>query len=115
MKEYDALRALAALAQGSRLAVYRLLVKRGPDGYPAGEISDKLGIPGPTLSFHLKELALAGLVTVRRESRFMHYSANFERMNSLVGYLTENCCSLGTTCAPSCAPAETTSRKRKIA
>jgi DNA-binding transcriptional ArsR family regulator len=115
MNEYDALAALAALAQGSRLAVYRLLVKRGPDGYPAGDIGEKLGIPGPTLSFHLKELAQAGLVTVRKESRFMHYSANFERMNTLVAYLSENCCSLGGTCAPSCAPAATTNRKKRTA
>jgi ArsR family transcriptional regulator len=112
MKECDALQALAALAQETRLAVFRLLVKRGPDGFAAGEIGEVLAIPGPTLSFHLKELARAGLVTARRRSRFMHYSANFEHMNALVEYLTENCCSLGATCAPSCGPDVPTNRKR---
>ena len=84
--------ALAALAQESRLSVYRLLVKRGPAGFAAGEISAQLGIPGPTLSFHLKELSQAGLVTARKESRYIYYAANFERMNALLAYLTENCC-----------------------
>lgn len=102
MIESDAVAALAALAQGSRLSVYRLLVKRGPEGYPAGEIAMRLGIPGPTLSFHLKELAQAGLVTARRDGRFQHYSASFERMNGLVAYLTENCCGLGAACEPAC-------------
>jgi len=115
MNERDAIGALSALAQESRLTVYRLLVKRGPEGYPAGEIGEKLAIPGPTLSFHLKELSQAGLVTVRREGRFLHYSANFERMNALVAYLTENCCSLGSACTPSCAPSTVTSRRRKSA
>ena len=82
----------------SRLAVFRLLVERGPAGYPAGEIGERLEIPGPTLSFHLKELAQAGLVTARKESRFVYYTANFEQMNALVAYLTENCCSLGVSC-----------------
>jgi ArsR family transcriptional regulator len=114
MKERDALRALAALAQQSRLAVYRLLVKRGPDGHTAGEISDRLSIPGPTLSFHLKELAHAGLVTARRQSRFVHYSANFDHMNGLVAYLTENCCGAGTTCAPACAPDHLALTRKKM-
>jgi len=103
MIESDAVTALAALAQESRLSVYRLLVKRGPEGYPAGEIATRLGIPGPTLSFHLKELAQAGLVAARREGRYLHYSASFERMNGLVAYLTENCCGLGGACEPACA------------
>jgi len=115
MKEHEAISALAALAQASRLAVYRLLVRRGPEGYPAGEIGERLEIPGPTLSFHLKELAQAGLVAVRKEGRFMHYSANFDRMSALVAYLTENCCSLGATCAPVCAPSSTSDRRRKSA
>jgi ArsR family transcriptional regulator len=115
MKSMDVIDALAAIAQESRLAIYRLLVQRGPEGYTPGEISEHLGIPGPTLSFHLKELAQAGLVTVRRKSRFMHYSASFERMNALVSYLTENCCSLGTACDVACAPAATTRRRRKSA
>ena len=112
MKNQDIVGALAALAQDSRLAVYRLLVKRGPDGLAVGEISEKLEIPGPTLSFHLKELAQAGLVTARKESRFVYYAANFERMNALLAYLTENCCGVGATCAPACMPSTTTERKK---
>jgi DNA-binding transcriptional ArsR family regulator len=100
MNQNDVLGALSALAQESRLAVFRLLVKRGPEGYAAGEIGERLAIPGPTLSFHLKELAQAGLVSVRKESRFMYYSANFARMNEVLAYLTENCCSLGSVCTP---------------
>jgi DNA-binding transcriptional ArsR family regulator len=114
MKSQDAVGALAALAQDSRLAVYRLLVKRGPDGFAVGEISEKLAIPGPTLSFHLKELAQAGLVTARKESRFVYYAANFDRMNSLLAYLTENCCG-GAGCVPACVPRTATERQRKSA
>jgi DNA-binding transcriptional ArsR family regulator len=115
MNQQDVIAALGALAQDSRLAIYRLLVKRGPEGYAAGEISDLLRIAGPSLSFHLKELAHAGLVTARKDGRFIYYSAHFERMNRLVGYLTENCCSQGVVCAPVCAPNNTTERKRKSA
>lgn len=115
MKNQDVVGALAALAQESRLAVYRLLVKRGPGGLVVGDIGEKLGIPGPTLSFHLKELAQAGLVTARKESRFVYYAANFERMNALLAYLTENCCGAGAACAPACAPNPSTERKRKSA
>lgn len=104
MKQQDVLAALAALAQESRLAVFRLLVKRGPDGYTPGEISELLGIPAPTLSFHLKELSKAGLLSVSRRSRFMHYQARFDRMSELLAYLTENCCSLGSACDAACAP-----------
>jgi ArsR family transcriptional regulator, arsenate/arsenite/antimonite-responsive transcriptional repressor len=115
MKEKSAVAALAALAQESRLAVFRLLVQRGPDGYPAGEISARLRIPGPTLSFHLKELAAAGLVAARKDGRFIYYSPNFERMRTLVGYLTDNCCSLAATCAPECAAPVVSGRNRKSA
>ena len=115
MKDREVLGALAALAQDSRLAVYRLLVQRGPEGFSVGEIGEKLDIPGPTLSFHLKELAQARLVTARKESRFVYYTANFARMNHLVAYLTENCCSLGGKCAPVCAPAQSRDRRRKTA
>ena len=104
MKQEDVLKALAALAQESRLAVFRLLVKRGPEGYTPGEISELLGIPAPTLSFHLKELSKAGLLSVRRRSRFMHYQARFDRMSELLAFLTENCCSLGSACDAACAP-----------
>jgi ArsR family transcriptional regulator, arsenate/arsenite/antimonite-responsive transcriptional repressor len=112
MKQDHVVSALAALAQESRLAVFRLLVKRGPEGFAAGEIGARLAIPGPTLSFHLKELAQAGLVSARRDGRYLHYSANFARMNELLGYLTENCCSLGGQCEPSCAPARPAARRR---
>lgn len=115
MNSNDVVESLAALAQDSRLAVYRLLVKRGPEGFAAGELAERLKIPGPTLSFHLKALSQARLVTTRKESRFIYYSANFERMNDLVGYLTENCCSLGSDCGKSCAPAAPAANKRKTA
>ena len=112
MKSQDVVGALAALAQDSRLAVFRLLVTCGPDGLAAGEIGDKLAIPGPTLSFHLKELAQAGLVAARKQSRFVYYAANFDHMNALVAYLTENCCGAETNCGPACAPASRTGRRK---
>jgi ArsR family transcriptional regulator, arsenate/arsenite/antimonite-responsive transcriptional repressor len=115
MNENDTVSALAALAQESRLAVFRLLVQRGPDGYSAGEISEQLAIPGPTLSFHLKELLVAGLLAARKDGRFIYYSPRFERMRELVGYLTDNCCNLGATCAPECAELVHARRKRKSA
>ena len=115
MKSADVVGALAALAQESRLAVFRLLVRRGPDRLAAGEIGELLAIPGPTLSFHLKELAQAGLVTARKQGRFVYYAANFGRMNALLGYLTENCCG-GAACAPACDPgAAEPARRRKTA
>jgi len=115
MKSNDAIRAFGALASDARLSVYRLLVKRGPEGYTPSELSRRLDIPAPTLSFHLKGLVQAGLVLSRREARNLFYSPNFEHMNGLVGFLTDNCCSLaekacGTTCEPRSAPAQ--SRKR---
>jgi ArsR family transcriptional regulator, arsenate/arsenite/antimonite-responsive transcriptional repressor len=103
--------ALAALAHESRLALYRLLVKRGPEGYTPGEICERLGIPSPTLSFHLKSLTAAGLITARREGRFLFYSAGFEQMNDIIGFLTEHCCTLATDCRTSCAPTRSTKRK----
>ena len=92
MKTNDAIKALAALAQGTRLGVYRLLVQRGPEGLPPGTIAEKLDLPNATLSFHLKELSQAGLVSARQEGRFIYYAANYPAVNALVGYLTENCC-----------------------
>ena len=92
MENKSAVTALAALAQDSRLAVFRLLVQTGPEGLPAGKIAESLGVPPSSLSFHLKELSHAGLVTSRQESRFVIYSANFQAMNELIAYLTENCC-----------------------
>jgi len=93
MKLQDAISAMGALAQESRLSIFRLLVRRGPDGFTPSALGEKLGVPAPTLSFHLKELQRAGLVTARREGRFLHYSANFPQVQALVGYLTEQCCS----------------------
>jgi ArsR family transcriptional regulator len=92
MKSTDVVNALSALAQESRLAVFRLLVKRGPDGFTPSVIAEKLGIAAPTLSFHLKELQNAGLVAVRREGRFLFYSTRFDRMKGLVAFLTDECC-----------------------
>jgi DNA-binding transcriptional ArsR family regulator len=94
MKSEDAIECLGALAQESRLTIYRLLVKRGPEGYTPGDLATKIEIPAPTLSFHLKELQRADLVTVRRDGRFLYYSANFEAMGELIEFLTDNCCSL---------------------
>jgi ArsR family transcriptional regulator len=92
MKENDAIKALAALAQPTRLAIFRLLVTVGPDGLNVGVIQEHLDLASATLSFHLKELTHAGLVTSRQEGRFVFYAPEIERMNDLVGFLTENCC-----------------------
>jgi len=83
---------LAALAQDTRLSIFRLLVEAGPDGVPAGRIGETLAVPPATLSFHLKELAHAGLVAPRQEGRFVYYSADFECMAALMTFLTQNCC-----------------------
>lgn len=99
MNTKTAVRALAALAQDSRLEVFRLLVQAGPAGLPAGEIAARLGIPPSTLSFHVKTLAQAGLVESRQESRFIYYFASFTAMNELIGFLGENCCG-GQPCPP---------------
>jgi DNA-binding transcriptional ArsR family regulator len=113
MKSESVVAALAALAQDSRLALFRLLVKRGPEGYAAGEIGERLGIPAPTLSFHLKTLASARLISARKEGRFLYYSANFAQMNGIVSFLTAHCCSLGTDCSPqACAPSATAARRK---
>jgi len=99
--------ALSALANEHRLAVFRLLVQTGPKGMAAGAIADRLELPASSLSFHLAHLTRAGLIVQRRESRSLIYSADFEAMNALVGFLTENCCG-----GASCAPASS-SKKRK--
>jgi ArsR family transcriptional regulator, arsenate/arsenite/antimonite-responsive transcriptional repressor len=88
----QAIDALSGLAQESRLAAFRLLVQAGPQGLPAGVVGEKLRLPPATLSFHLAHLARAGLVRSRQEGRFVIYSADYESMNRLVGFLTENCC-----------------------
>ncbi len=92
MEKTDAIAALAALAQESRLDVFRLLVEAGPDGLPAGQIGERLGLPSATLSFHLNQLKRAGLVTFRREGRSLIYMAEYSAMNALLGFLTANCC-----------------------
>ncbi|MDE2229655.1 MAG: helix-turn-helix transcriptional regulator [Alphaproteobacteria bacterium] len=104
MKADDAVVALGAVAHGHRLAVYRLLVKRGPAGLPAGEIASRLELPPSSLTFHLQQLLRAGLVTQRRLGRRLIYAADYAAMNGLVAYLTENCCG-GAACAPACQPA----------
>lgn len=88
----NAVDALAALAQESRLAVFRLLVEAGPAGLTPGRIAETLGLPAATLSFHLRNLSHAGLVDSRQDGRFLIYTARFDTMNALVAYLTENCC-----------------------
>ena len=92
METSYAVTALAALAQASRLAVFRLLVEAGPEGLPAGRIGERLGVPPSSLSFHLKELSHAGLIRSDQQGRYVIYSANFDAMNDLVAFLTENCC-----------------------
>jgi DNA-binding transcriptional ArsR family regulator len=92
MEKSDAIAALSALAQGNRLDVFRLLVQAGVNGLAAGRIGEQLGLPLPTLSFHLSQLKQAGLVTVQREGRSLIYAAGYPTMNALLGYLTKNCC-----------------------
>src|SRR5437016_825058 len=92
MEIKTAVAALGALAQETRLAIFRLLIAAGPQGVSAGSIGEKLDVPPATLSFHLKELGHAKLVTPRQEGRFIYYSANFEEMAALMTFLTENCC-----------------------
>jgi DNA-binding transcriptional ArsR family regulator len=108
MESTFAVAALAALAQDSRLQVYRLLVQAGPEGIAASELAERLGIPPNTLSFHLKTLSHASLVVARPEGRFIYYSANYAQMNALLGFLTENCCG-----GRSCAPAAAAPRRRR--
>ena len=93
MKPAQVVKALAALAQPTRLAIYRLLVARGPEGVAAGQVAGKLKRSPATLSFHFRTLSHAGLLESRQEGRFVYYSANFAVMNGMVAYLTENCCS----------------------
>jgi DNA-binding transcriptional ArsR family regulator len=111
MKTKSIVRALAAIAHESRLEAYRYLVQAGPAGLPAGRLSELVKIPPSSLSFHLKELVNAGLLSSRQEGRFVFYSAEYEAMNSLLVYLTDNCCG-GNPCTPvnvnACAAAEKT-------
>jgi DNA-binding transcriptional ArsR family regulator len=92
MKTEEAVTALSALAQPSRLELFRLLVRRGPAGLPAGEIAERIGIPATTLSFHLGQLTRAGLLRARRHGRSIVYGADYARMGALVAFLSEHCC-----------------------
>src|ERR1700743_73197 len=114
MKKPDALAALSALAQENRLDAYRLLVQAGPEGVSAGEVATSLGLSPNTLTFHFDRLREAGLVTVRRDGRSMIYAAQYDTMNALLGYLTENCCQGNAEqCAPAaCKPAK--SKRHKV-
>jgi len=113
MEKTDAIAALSALAQESRLDIFRLLVQAGHEGLPAGQVGERLGLPSATLSFHLNQLRHAGLVTFRRKGRSLIYVAEYSAMNELLAYLTENCCR-GDTAACGvgvCDPASITSQE----
>ena len=110
MNAADAISALGALAQEHRLALFRLLVQAGPEGMPAGQIAVKLGVPSSSLSFHLAHLNRAGLINQRRESRSLIYSAQYDAMDRLLGYLMENCCG-----GAGCAPSQDNTQERKKA
>jgi ArsR family transcriptional regulator len=115
MEKTEAVTALAALAQENRLGIFRLLVEAGPQGLPAGEIADALGLAPNTLTFHFDRLRVAGLVGVRRDGRSMIYAARFESMNGLIGYLTDQCCGgQPEKCVPS-RRAKAEKRKRETA
>ena len=108
MKAESAIEALGALAQEHRLALFRLLVQAGPDGMAAGALAEALGVPNSSLSFHLAHLNRAGLIEQQRQGRSLIYTANYDAMNALVGFLTENCCG-GATCAP--APSQPATKR----
>ena len=110
MKTNEAIKGLAALAQETRIGIYRLLVEQGPEGLPASVLAEKLDLPNATFSFHVKELSQAGLVTARQSGRFIYYSANYPAMNDHVGYLPKNCCN-GKECGVGPAPVKTPRRK----
>jgi ArsR family transcriptional regulator len=114
MKNREAVHALAALAHEHRLAVFRLLVKQGPEGLPAGTIGERVGLIPSSLTFHLQALLRAGLITQVRQSRQLIYSADFPTMNALVGFLTEACCAAsGSSCEVQCAPRKSSRPARR--
>lgn len=122
MEITTAVSTLAALAQETRLAIFRLLIEAGRDGESAGRIGETLKVPGATLSFHLKELARAGLVATRQERQFIYYTVDFERMAELMTFLTQNCCQgmpekcltvVETALGKCCAPAKKSQSKLK--
>jgi ArsR family transcriptional regulator, arsenate/arsenite/antimonite-responsive transcriptional repressor len=106
MKSVQAIHALSALAQEHRLALFRLLVRTGPAGLPAGRIAEELGVPNSSLSHHLAQLHEAGLVAQRRDGRSLIYSADYAAMDALVGFLMENCCQGAECAAPAAATKE---------
>ncbi len=106
MEQHQALEQLSALAHATRLDIFRLLVRAGPAGLPAGAIGDELAVAAPTLSFHLKELRQAGLIASERDGRSQIYRAEYPAMNALLSYLSEECCR-GSGCAPSPSPTPT--------
>jgi DNA-binding transcriptional ArsR family regulator len=111
MKPNQAVAILAALAQETRLSIFRALVQAGAEGLAAGRIAEAVGAPASTLSFHLKELSAAGLVRSRQDGRFIYYSANYPAMNELLGFLTEKCCQM----SPGCKPAANAATTKRIA
>src|SRR5882672_10385026 len=114
METDTAVAALAALAQQNRLEVFRLLVQTGATGLPAGRIAERLGIAAPTLSFHLAQLRHAGLVQMRRDGRSLIYAVNYDAMNGLMEFLTDNCCNGDASCrVPICEPEKATIVRRK--
>ena len=113
MESKRTIAALAALAQETRLSIYRLLVEAGPTGLSVGEIGAEVKAAPATLSFHLKELANAELIAARQDGRYIFYSASYERMNALLGFLTENCCARDASGAPGCSPAKKTRQRSK--
>jgi len=115
MKTSTVIAALGALAHEHRLAIYRLLVQRGPEGLPAGAIGQRVGLLPSSLTFHLQSLQRAGLIAQRRESRQLIYSADFDEMNGLIGYLTDNCCGNGSAaCSTNCAPVQTAKLAKRL-
>lgn len=111
MDTSSAVQKLGALAQETRLAIFRLLVEAGPEGMNAGAIAETVGIPPATLSFHVAQLTRAGLVAARQESRFIYYSTNFAAMDDLIAYLTDNCCQ-GDQCLPKTQKVNTAAKRR---
>jgi ArsR family transcriptional regulator, arsenate/arsenite/antimonite-responsive transcriptional repressor len=111
MKSLNIVVALAALAQDSRLAIFRALVQAGPAGLSAGKIGEATGVAPSSVSFHMKELTHADMVSSRHDGRFVIYTANFATMNALVAFLTENCCG-GNPCTPTCTPACVSTEER---
>lgn len=112
MESKQVISALAALAQETRLAVYRLLVEAGPTGMSVSEIGASVKAAPATMSFHLKELVNAGLIAPRQDGRYIFYSANYPQMNALLGFLTENCCARDG-CSPGCAPSKKVTQRSR--